>query len=282
MTREEILAAIKGYAEKHGRVPSLRQFQAEMDIPHHRIEKHFGSWKDALKLCGMEPSQSGSRASVEDLFKDWTEVVRKLGRIPASGHYHLHGKYSVRPLINRFGAWSKVAAAMHAYTLREGLQDQYRDVMDIIARHHEDVMMAETESAPVRNGVWKAHLRAGQPVYGTPLGPSALACEPVSEGGVVFLFGMLAKELGFAVTRIHAEFPDCEALCRVEEGKWQKVRIEFEYASKNFVRHMHDPEGCDLIVCWVHDWPECGLEVIELRSEMKRLMVEGQHLAINS
>jgi len=22
--------------------------------------------------------------------------------------------------------------------------------------------------------------------------------------------------------------------------------------------------GCDLIVCWVHNWPECPVEVIEL------------------
>lgn len=217
----------------------------------------------------------GSRVPMEDLFKDWAEVVRRLGRIPASGHYHLHGKYSVRPLIKRFGAWSKVPAAMHAHALREGIQDQYRDVMDIIARHHEGVMMAEPESALVSNGFWKAHLRPDQPVYGTPLVATALACEPVSESGVVFLFGMLAKQLGFAVTKIQTEFPDCEALCRAEEGKWQKVRIEFEYASKNFVTHMHDPGGCDLIVCWVHDWPECRLDVIELRSEMKRLMADA-------
>jgi hypothetical protein len=29
---------------------------------------------------------------------------------------------------------------------------------------------------------------------------------------------------------------------------------------------MHDPKGCDLIVCWEHNWPECPLEVLELRA----------------
>jgi hypothetical protein len=43
------------------------------------------------------------------------------------------------------------------------------------------------------------------------------------------------------------------------------VKIEFEYESRNFLRHMHDPNGCDLIVCWEHNWPECPLEVIELK-----------------
>jgi hypothetical protein len=42
------------------------------------------------------------------------------------------------------------------------------------------------------------------------------------------------------------------------------VKIEFEKESRNFLRHGHLPSGCDLIVCWVHNWPECPVEVIEL------------------
>jgi len=47
------------------------------------------------------------------------------------------------------------------------------------------------------------------------------------------------------------------------------VRIEFEYESRNFLKHMHPANGCDLIVCWRHNWPECPLEVIELRKVME-------------
>jgi hypothetical protein len=43
------------------------------------------------------------------------------------------------------------------------------------------------------------------------------------------------------------------------------VRIEFEFRSRTFRDHGHDPDGCDLIVCWEHNWPECPLEVVELR-----------------
>jgi hypothetical protein len=44
------------------------------------------------------------------------------------------------------------------------------------------------------------------------------------------------------------------------------VRIEFEYESRNFYVHRHPPGGCDVIVCWRHNWPECpsDLEVVEL------------------
>jgi hypothetical protein len=51
----------------------------------------------------------------------------------------------------------------------------------------------------------------------------------------------------------------------IEPGRWQRVRIEFEYQSRNFLTHMHPLSGCDLIVCWENNWPECPLEVIELK-----------------
>jgi hypothetical protein len=80
-------------------------------------------------------------------------------------------------------------------------------------------------------------------------------------------FLRLAEKLGFEVERIQTAFPDCEALREVAKDKWQRVKIEFEYASRNFLDHKHPPKGCDLIVCWIHNWPECPkhLEVIELR-----------------
>jgi hypothetical protein len=46
------------------------------------------------------------------------------------------------------------------------------------------------------------------------------------------------------------------------------VKIEFEQESRNFLKHMHLASECDLIVCWKHNWPECPLEVIELRTAL--------------
>jgi hypothetical protein len=88
----------------------------------------------------------------------------------------------------------------------------------------------------------------------------------VNEAGVVYLFGTLAERLGFMMLRMQSDFPDGEAMRRIEEERWERVRIEFEYESRNFLKHMHDAHECDLIVCWRHNWPECPLEVLELRS----------------
>ena len=38
---------------------------------------------------------------------------------------------------------------------------------------------------------------------------------------------------------IRTEFPDCQALRQVGLERWQRVWIEFEYESRNFLKHFH-------------------------------------------
>jgi hypothetical protein len=88
---------------------------------------------------------------------------------------------------------------------------------------------------------------------------------PVNEMGVVALFALACEELGFVIEEIKAGFPDCHARKQVDRG-WERVAIEFEYRSSNFLRHGHDPSLCNLIVCWEHDWEEAKVPVLELKS----------------
>ena len=110
-------------------------------------------------------------------------------------------------------------------------------------------------------------------VYGEPLGLAAMAHAPTNELGVLFLFGIVAADLGFRVERLQAAFPDCEAKREVAPGKWELVLLELEIYSRNFKSHRHDPRGCHGIVCWKHNWPDCPewLEVIELSKVVKGL-----------
>lgn len=96
---------------------------------------------------------------------------------------------------------------------------------------------------------------------------------PRNEAGVLVLFGMLAERLGFIVEAVGQRFPDCVAKQAVdaERRAWRRLLIEFEYRSSNFERHGHNPNGCDLIVCWEHDWPRCPLDVLELRWAVRAL-----------
>ena len=94
---------------------------------------------------------------------------------------------------------------------------------------------------------------------------------PINENGVIYLFGMVSHEIGFMVEAVHAAFPDCEAKRHIGENRYQRVRIKFEYKSSDFKSHDYDPAGADMIVCWIHDWPDCPLEVLELKSAIDKL-----------
>ncbi len=96
----------------------------------------------------------------------------------------------------------------------------------------------------------------------------SLSCAPVNELGVVYLFGVLHDTFDFKIESIQSGYPDCIARKKVGKNNWEEVRIEFEYDSRSFKKHGHDPSEVDVIVCWIHNWTQCprSIEVIELSS----------------
>jgi hypothetical protein len=93
--------------------------------------------------------------------------------------------------------------------------------------------------------------------------------EPRNEAGVIILFTLKMKDLGFSgVVKAQGKFPDCIARRR---GK--RLMIEFEYKSKHFVLHGHLKElkrkKCT-IVCWEDNWqnPPRNISIISLSREL--------------
>jgi len=107
-------------------------------------------------------------------------------------------------------------------------------------------------------------------IVGDVINFRGLIYAPLNENGVVFLFGKVVQDLNMYVEEIKPGFPDCIARRFTGKG-WERVRIEFEFSSWNFKLHNHNPAGCDIVVCWQHDWKDCPLEVIELKSEIKSM-----------
>lgn len=99
---------------------------------------------------------------------------------------------------------------------------------------------------------------------GLPLEGSVMVREPVNEQGVVLLFGSMARALGFEVEWVGTSYPDCVGR-RLVGGVWRPVRIEFEFLSSRFD---HDPNGCDLVVCWEDDAKESRVEVLALKGQV--------------
>ena len=254
--KEKIVEAIRKCAEKLGRRPTVYDLASLTGISHRTVQKYFGSWRAALLESGIDPGEMGP-ISKEEVFISWAGVVRELKKIPTYFEYKRRGKFGDRVFRKRFGIWRNVPGNMLAYLREARLEKEWGDVMEVIVRH----MRAEGRMAA---GGRHAHV-PGCPTYAPLMMDPVMVHEPSNENGVLVLFGMMAKELGFRIIRVQAQFPDCEAYCEVEPGKWQRVRIEFEYESRHFVDHGHDVGGCDLIVCWVNNWPECPLKVIELK-----------------
>jgi len=89
---------------------------------------------------------------------------------------------------------------------------------------------------------------------------------PHNEQGVILLFGKYYDYLGFHVLDIHRISPDCLA---EKDGK--EVKIEFEYASSNFITHAHNPKECDLVICWLKDI-ELPVQTLELKSVLAQFI----------
>lgn len=94
---------------------------------------------------------------------------------------------------------------------------------------------------------------------------------PVNEQGVVFLFSKINDDLGIKIESIQDAFPDAIGVdYRRKKDVGIRKRIEFEFHSSNYD---HPLDGCDIIVCWNHDWKDCPdtIEVIALKNELGRL-----------
>jgi hypothetical protein len=108
---------------------------------------------------------------------------------------------------------------------------------------------------------------------GRTLNFRAFAYAPTCEHDVVQMFGAIAGELGFEIIGNRSSFPDCEARKKVkaDRERWEKCLIEYEFSSQDYRKHKHPLDGCDLIVCWRHDWSDCPIEVLELQQAIKGL-----------
>ena len=210
------------------------------------------------------------------LFLDWAGLVRKLGKLPTMAEYEMHGSYSVRPLIRRYGGWVHVPAGLMEFAREERLEGEWGDVLDVIARHKEEEAdgrrtSGSTNGRMPKSNIGRPRIFKDRPIYGRPMMDMALGLAPTNEMGVVFLFGTVAKQMGFMVIRLQTEFPDCEAFWGKwsrDAGNWFGLSLNTKVATSWLMGNKVD--DCDLIVCWKNNWEGCPLEVIELSTVMEK------------
>lgn len=272
-TKHEITDSIAKIAKKLGRAPTQKEFNSLSSTSVHYALQHFRTWNAAVKAAGVPPYALNTKHDDHALLEDWGKAVRRHRRVPVRSLYEREGEFNASTLEKRFGSWSGLSEVFRKFARTK---PEWRDVLDILSTQSSPNRpqpqtpqrpnggSGSTSSLPQREP--RHAPRKGGLTYGTPTRFRWLRHEPLNEQGVVLLFGLLAKSLGYIVDHVQTSFPDCEALRQIAPGRWQRVRIEFELESKNFRAHRHSETGCDMIVCWRHNWLECPkqIEVLEL------------------
>ena len=277
--KQHLLTSIAAMARRLGRAPSLLEFVTGACIPKNSVFRLFPRWNDAVRAAGLQPYRLYLRPEDHELLTDWGETVRKLRAVPSRRAYDLNGKYYPITLEKRFGGWPALPQIFHDFA--KGKRE-WADVLVLVPDPGKSAVGARDTRALLTNErsvstilprqLQHAPLRE-RPTYGEPLDFPTLRHEPVNEQSVVLLFGMVAKDLGYVVESVQAGFPDCEAKRQIAPKRWQRVNLEFEFESRNFRDHGHPLTGCDVIVCWRHNWDDCPahIEVLELSTFIKSL-----------
>src|SRR6266404_5659357 len=237
--KQDVLDAIRSAARKVGHPPSRTEFKISSRMSEYQVLRHFPSWREAVRASGLEPDSTNIRLDDDTLLQDWGEIVRKNRQIPTRDQYRREGSFSPGAFEKHFGPWSAIPAKFKQFA---NDKTEWTDVVALLpvskpkrigASASTGASFGEPVIPSILNKQKYAKLN-DRPTYGNPIDFRGLRHEPVNEQGVVFLFGMLAKELGYLVEAVERGFPDCEAKRQMAPGRWQRVRIEFEFESRNF------------------------------------------------
>jgi len=266
--RDSLIREVRQLAQRlQSRTVSKRSFIRETGLTERQILSVFESWNSLVEAAGLTPTDP---APIGDnaLFEEMRQVFIRLEGVSTKLRFERECQYSFKPYRKRWGGtWRAVLWNFREWLLETGGDFPYVESLPECA----DAPRQNEKGIPTGNRTsWPA---TGSRKYGPVINFRVLQHAPVNEQGVVFLFGVVAQELGFTVESVAQGYPDCEAK-RVVAGagqRMERVRIEFEYRSRHFIEHGHDPLKCDMIVCWEHNWPECPLEVLELKSTIRRL-----------
>ena len=244
VTKEELINAAKRADKKTDGPLSQNDFIRITGIREWQIENQFteGGWSELKRLAKIESQPKRSKT--------------------------LSGKKAItkKKTITKKKAIAKKEAIAQEDVITEFDSLELTDTKS----NHEIIQPPINPPAQSKKGM-EEMIKVEIAEFGELIDFRSLRHAPINENGVIYLFGMVSHEIGFMVEAVHAAFPDCEAKRHIGENRYQRVRIKFEYKSSDFKSHDYDPAGADMIVCWIHDWPDCPLEVLELKSAIDKL-----------
>lgn len=244
-----------------------REFSKHSNISSSTVSYHFGSWNNAIAEAKLIPTDIKALRqrrilSDEELLRDLIRLNSEFQKEPTKSMVSSSGKYSPGPYSKR---WGSVKKAFLLAKSRYSNNNQSVNTENEQCKIKDQIKFIPDTLSPT--------VKKKRIVFGEPINFRGLRFAPVNEQGVVYLFGIISHELGYLIESVRTDFPDCEGKRCFDKNKnqWEHVKIEFEYKSTNFHEHGHKEEDCDLIVCWLHDWKDCPIKVLELREVIQHL-----------
>jgi len=265
VTNDECIAELRRVAKLLNKdTLSREEFTEHSKMSSITPRRRFGGWPQALEAAGLKLTTFTfpDNVPIDSLVPDFLSATIELGKIPSLHQLSRRSKYGKYLFSVKHGGYAEFKRqAIQA--ISSGNEKLPPDILALLREEHNRLNPPqETNASPAR-----AHQ------HGRVLGFRAFAFQPTYEMEVVSLFSTVAGELGFEIICQRGEYPDCEAQRRLpgNRKRYAKCLIEFELRSSDFRVHRHPINGCDLIVCWEHDWSDCPLEVLELKKAIKSL-----------
>lgn len=266
-TKDECISEMQRIARLLGQTYlTIDMYNKHANINSQRVSKTFGSWRIALAASGLSLSPQYKREiPIGDLATNFLAVVEELNKIPTLVQLVRRTKPVSHTYAGRFGGYDKFKQKSIISLLASNRS---------LSKHIRTILERELERINQGRLFEKEETVIPTPHHqGMTLNFRAFAYAPTSEHDVVQMFGAVAHELGFEIIGNRSAFPDCESRRRKggDREHYVKCLIEYEFSSKDYKKHGHPQRGCDLVVCWIHDWIECPIEVLELSAEIRKL-----------
>jgi hypothetical protein len=273
-SKREILLSPKECIQEMQRVAHLLQqsylttdqFDANAQFSSYRVVRVFGRWHKALAAAGLQPSPNFKKdIPLSALAKDFLRVCGELVKIPTLIQLTRRSNPVSHTFAGKHGGYDifKKKAIEYLFSENVKIQSKVRSILT------EELMRLQTDVSNICDLATMT-----RPHYqGRTLNFRAFKYAPTCESDVVQMFGAIADELGFEIIGNRSEFPDCEARRKenADRERYKKCLIEYEFSSSDYRKHKHPIIGCDLIVCWMHNWKECPIEVLALQEAIKNL-----------
>jgi hypothetical protein len=238
LSREDLIAKAKDAAIQAGGSLSCTDFVRITGITEYYVSRLFpeGRWSELRELAGL-PRRPNDNEPItdEEILLEIHRVISDLGRIPTMAVLESRMNVSRATVTKRFRGFQGALQRYRAWLEQNHPDSPLIDLIQVKSPHEivASVPITKTQSAATQ---WT---RGAGLVYGAPINFRGLRHAPINEQGVVYLFGMVSAELGLIVEAVQSAYPDCEAKRCVDrnENRWQRVRIEFEFRSRNFRDH---------------------------------------------